>query len=150
MVGEAVWSGGATTAPTPVTVAQAAAAFGTIADSYPFPIEICPLSNLPGIPLLPFSPRGSSIGADGYPVVIIAVFPTAQLLAAAAPEAAARGESNTDPGGTGSCMQMSSRTVHWLARANILVGVQYDSTKDPDADLAVLEARADIAKLANQ
>jgi len=151
MVGEAiVWSGDEITAPHPATVVQAALAFGTSAEPVSFPI--CPGASLPGVPILEFP---SESAAEG----IVAVFPSAKALAAAAPDAAANGESEIAPAGsTVDCNNFVgsdplrgpgsfSLRIHWLARGNVLVGVQYDPSVGQDLDRFAAEARADLQTL---
>jgi hypothetical protein len=154
MVGDVVWSGGDTTAPHPVTVSQAAAAFGTTTLSFAPPLPICPAWDLPGIPVLPFRSKAlSAAPTSPNPDGIIAVFPSARALTAVAPDVAAKGESNVAPGGSIDCTMLGTDTrrgLHWLARANVLVGVKYDAALGPDKDPAVVEARADILKLPDQ
>jgi hypothetical protein len=156
MVGDVVWSGAVRA--TPVTVEQAASVFGASTASYSLPIPICMVSTLPGIPVLPFWSRPvSATAAATFPDAIIAVFPSAKLLAAAAPDVAAAGESNVPPRGSQNCATQGtdpqrgpgtySLRVHWLARANVLVGVQYDAALGPDTDPTVAQVRADLMKL---
>jgi hypothetical protein len=112
MVGEAiVWSGDQTTAPRPVTVAQAAAAFGV--PPTPASLPPCGGENLPGVPILVFH-SGSGTGSDG----VVAIFPSVSSLAAVAPAAAANGESDAPVGNGNLC-----GNVRWLARGNVLVGL---------------------------
>jgi hypothetical protein len=126
MVGEAiVWSGDEVTAPHPATVAQAALAFGTSAEPVSFPM--CQGEFLPGVPVLEPPP-------GGQPDEVVAVFPSAESLAAAAPDAAANGESEVDVGQSNFCGH-----VRWLARGNVLVGL------GPNGD--IVKARADLQTL---
>src|SRR5665811_1430514 len=88
---------------------------------------------------------------------VIAVFPSAAALAAAAPDAAAHGESDVPPTGSQSCegggtdplrgSGMFSFKIHWLARGNVLVAVQYDTSVGPDNDVMVAQMRARLATL---
>ena len=111
MVGDAiVWSGDSTTAPHPTTVAQAAAAFNVQASPSAHPP--CGGQYIPGVPILEFPSGSGSTGA-------IAIFPSPESLAGAAPEAASTGETDTPPAGRSVCTHW-----HWLARGNVLIAVQ--------------------------
>lgn len=80
------------------------------------------------------------------PSAIVAVFPSAKSLAAAFPQAAAKGEEGIASENSDVCPD--SDHMHWLARANVLVGVKFDSKLGADGDPVVAEARADLLKLA--
>jgi hypothetical protein len=157
MIGDAaVWTGDATTAPHPVSVEQAAAAFGVAPTDKGFTsVAGCLSGVLPGVRLLPFRDPKSS---TGYVYGVIAVFPSKEALAGAAPDAAARGESEAFP----ISLQVSTPIgfwpgcayegvvplhVHWLARANVLVGVGYDTTVGWPADQWVVLARTELERL---
>jgi hypothetical protein len=85
------------------------------------------------------------------------VFPSADSLAAAAPDAARQGETDTPPTGSLDCAHSGtdvgrgpgtySFKIHWLARDNILVGVQYNTSLGADQDPIVAEVRNDLQKL---
>jgi hypothetical protein len=146
MVGDVVWSGGDTTAPHPVTVAQAAAAFGPKAESYAYPIDFCPVSNLPGVPVLWFWPGTASAQTAGtWPAAIVAVFPTTQSLAAAAPQISTDGGVSVVSQRDDICQ--GADPMYWMARDNILVGVPYDRALGPDKNPVVLETLSDLLKL---
>jgi hypothetical protein len=148
MVGVVVWNGVDVITPHPVTVGQAAAAFGTTTTSYAPPLDICPMWELPGLPILPFwHTTPTAVPTTQRPDAIVAVFPSPQALAAAAPDAAADGETKKAPGGTTNCQGQGPDQVYWLARANVLVGVMYDPAVGIDASPAVAQAWADIRKL---
>jgi hypothetical protein len=144
MVGEAiVWHGGAETAPGPTTVAQAAAAFG-VSDK---PVAGNCKGQFPGVAVLEYQ------GAEG----VIAVFPSPAAVAAADPDAAAHGESDVWPTGSLACAfggtdplrgpGIFSFKIHWLARGNVLVAVQYDTSVGPNNDVIVAQVRAKLATL---
>jgi hypothetical protein len=154
MVGEAVvWHGDAETDPRPTTVAQAAAAFGVPTK----PVAGICEGQFPGVAVLQYP----SPGTAGVQEVegVIAVFPSAAALAAAAPDAAAHGESDVPPTGSQSCegggtdplrgQGMFSFKIHWLARGNVLVAVQYDTSVGPDNDVMVAQMRAKLATLSS-
>lgn len=146
MIGEAVeWSGDAATAPHPITVEQATAAFGVPKTEMP---GDCLAQQLPGLALLPFDMPGypTDIAQKG----VIAIFPSVEALAVAAPDAAARGESEAVPTGhQWDCAYngIYSTRVYWLARANVLMGVRYDTSLGPGADPFVVEARSELQRL---
>jgi hypothetical protein len=142
MIGEAaVWTGDAGTAPHPVTVPEAAAAFGLAKPETVF--EGCLTPELPGVRILPFRDPESS---TGYTYGVIAVFPSAEAVAGAAPDAAATGETETPLGYSTVCV--IDGTMHWLARANVLVGViEYDPSVGPAGDQWVVLARSELRKL---
>jgi Galactose oxidase, central domain len=152
MVGEAiVWHGDAETAPRPTTVAQAAAAFGVSATPA---AGICE-GDFPGVAVLQYpSPDNPGLQA---PEGAIAVFPSAAALAAAAPDAAAHGESDVWPTGSLACASGGTDPLrgpgafsfkfHWLARGNVLVAVQYDTSVGPQNDVIVAQVRAKLATL---
>ena len=154
MVGDRIgWSGDQATAPYPTTVAQAAAAFGLPAK--PSSVNVCMAAGFTGAPVLEFPSNGASGGmVEG----VVVVFPSAGALAAADPSAAANGESDVPPIGHSDCPHtgydplrsagVSTFTVHWMARGNILVGVQYDSDLGSNADPFVTQARASLSTLA--
>jgi len=152
MVGEAVvWHGDAETNPRPTTVADAAAAFGVSSE----PVAGMSEGQFPGVAVLQYpSPDTPGLaGAEG----VIAVFPSAAALAAAAPDAAAHGESDVPPagsqigegGGTDPLRGPGafSFKVHWLARGNVLVAVRYDTSVGPSNDVMVAQMRAKLATL---
>ena len=152
MVGEAVvWHGDSETDPRPTTVAQAAAAFGVPTK----PVAGICEGQFPGVTVLQYPSPGTA-GLQGVEGVI-AVFPSAAALAAAAPDAAAHGESDVPPTGSQSCegggtdplrgSGMFSFKIHWLARGNVLVAVQYDTSVGPDNDVMVAQMRARLATL---
>jgi hypothetical protein len=108
----------------------------------------CLAQQIPGVALLPFDMPGypSDIAQKG----VIAIFPSVEALAAAAPDAAARGESEAVPAGhQWDCAYngIYTRRVHWLARANVLMGVNYDVNLGLRADPFVAEARRQLQKL---
>jgi hypothetical protein len=151
MVGDAiVWSGDEPTVPRPSTAAQVAAAFGV--PSQPVVRPICPGASLPGVPIMEFP-------SENQPEGVIAIFPSAESLAAVAPEAAGSGESDIAPagrnvdcnngGGTDSLRGpgIFAFRIRWLARGNVLVGVQYDASLGPDHDRFVGEARTKLQSL---
>ncbi len=154
MIGEAVvWHGDAATSPEPTTVAQAAAAFGISTT----PVAGICESYLPGAVVLqyPASTSGSMSGWEG----VVAVFPSAAAVAAADPDAAAYGESDVGPtgdmcgdhGGTDPLRGAGffSFKDRWLARGNILVAVQYDTSVGPEHDIFVSQIRARLATLSS-
>jgi hypothetical protein len=151
MVGEAiVWNGDRAKAPHPTTIAQVAAAFGVPAQ--PVARPICPGASLPGVPILEFP-------SESQPEGVIAIFPSAQSLAIVAPEAAANGDSDIAPAGRLVDCNNGSGTdplrgpgtfsfrIRWLARGNVLVGVQYDASAGADRDPFVNEAKAKLRLL---
>ncbi len=151
MVGDAiVWSGAPETNPRPTSVGQAMAAFNV--PEQPTNFAVCEGEYLPGVQVLPFMSAGSS-GPEG----IVAVFPSPEALATAMPDAAQLGESDTPPIGSPSCAHTGtdalrgtgtySLDIHWLARGNVLVGVQYDTSIGPAHDPIVSKARVDLAAL---
>ncbi len=153
MVGEAiVWHGDAETDPRPTTVAQAAAAFGISTT----PVAGICGSNLPGAIVLQYpasTTPGSMSGWEGF----VAVFPSAAAVAGADPDAAAHGESDVGPTGSLTCESggtdplrgpgMFAFKMRWLARGNVLVGVQYDTSVGPENDMFVTQVRAKLANL---
>jgi hypothetical protein len=96
------------------------------------------LGDLPGIPQELFPDPGPSFEGAA------AVFPSPEALAAAFPDAAAHGESDSFP--VNSWLKGITK-IHWLARGNVLVGVYYDITLGPNADPYVKMAREALAKL---
>lgn len=155
MVGEAiVWHGDAETAPGPTTVAQAGAAFGVSATPMAGVTGVCE-GQFPGITVLQYFSDGAfgSLGAEG----VIAVFPSPAALAAVAPDAAAHGESDVpatygqtcEHGGTDPLRGPGtfSFKFRWLARGNVLVAVQYDTSVGPQNDVIVAQVRAKLATL---
>jgi hypothetical protein len=146
MVVETVaWTGDAATAPHPITVEQATAAFGVPKTEMP---GDCVAQQMPGLALLPFDMPGYP--ADIAQKGVIAVFPSVEALAIAAPDAAARGESEAVPTGhQWDCAYngIYSTRVYWLARANVLIGVHYDTTLGPHSDPFVVEARSQMQRL---
>ncbi len=155
MVGEAiVWNGDDATAPHPTTVAQAAAAFGVSAR--PSAFNVCTAAGFTGAPILNFPPPGVP-GSQGYVEAVVVVFPSVAALAAVAPAAAAAGESDVPPEGHMDCVSGGtdplrgpggfSFKIHWLARGNVLVGVQYDTSVGPQNDVIVAQVRAKLATL---
>ena len=152
MVGEAiVWPGDASTAPGPTTVAQAAAAFGVPAT----PVAGLCEGDFPGVTVLQY-PSPDTPGLQG-PEGVIAVFPSPAALAAVAPDAAAHGESDVpatysqpcEHGGTDPLRGPGafSFKFRWLARGNVLVAVQYDTSVGPQNDVIVAQVRAKLATL---
>jgi hypothetical protein len=152
MIGEAVvWHGDAATDPSPTTVAQAAAAFGVPTK----PVAGICEGQFPGITVLQYPSPGTA-GLQGVEGVI-AVFPSAAELATAAPDAAAHGESDVPPTGSQSCQGGGtdplrgaggfSFKIHWLARGNVLVAVQYDTSVGPENDVMVVQMRTKLATL---
>jgi hypothetical protein len=153
MVGEAiVWHGDASTEPGPTTVAQAAAAFGVPATPV---LGLCEW-NFPGVTVLQY-PSPDTPGLQG-PEGVIAVFPSPAALAAAAPDAAAHGESDVPATYGPSCESYGetdplrgpgrfSFKFRWLARGNVLVVVQYDTSVGPQNDVIVAQVRAKLATL---
>jgi len=146
MIGDAVlWTGDAATAPHPITVEQATAAFGVQKTEM---WGDCLAQQLPGVALLPFL-------MPGYPPEsaqkgVIAIFPSVEALALAAPDAAARSESEAVPTGHRSDCAYNGiyvLRVHWLARANVLMGLYYDTSLGPQADPFVAEARSQLKRL---
>jgi hypothetical protein len=97
--------------------------------------------------------------SENQPEGVIAIFPSAESLAAVAPEAAGSGESDIAPagrnvdcnngGGTDSLRGpgIFAFRIRWLARGNVLVGVQYDASLGPDHDRFVGEARTKLQSL---
>jgi hypothetical protein len=157
MIGDAaVWTGDATTTPHPVSVEQAAAVFGVATTDKGFTsVAGCLSRVLPGVRLLPFRDPKSS---TGYVYGVIAVFPSKEALAGAAPDAAARGESeafpislqDSTPGGFWPGCAYEGAVplqVHWLVRANVLVGVGYETSVGPQADQWVVLARTELQRL---
>jgi hypothetical protein len=153
MVGEAiVWQGDEATAPAPTSVAQAAAAFGISTKVG----VVCAGEQLPGVMTLQY-PAADPSGMTGGAEAVVAVFPSVAALAAAAPDAAAHGESDQAPTGTMDCAHTGtdplrgngiySFKVDWLARGNVLVGVQYDTSIGPENDPIVGQVRAMLATL---
>ena len=152
MVGEAiVWHGDAAAAPGPTTVAQAAAAFGVSATPA---AGICE-GDFPGVAVLQYPSPGTP-GLQA-PEGVIAVFPSTAALAAVAPDAAAHGESDVPATYGQSCEQGGTDPLrgpgafsfkfHWLARGNVLVAVQYDTSVGPENDVIVAQVRAKLATL---
>jgi hypothetical protein len=150
VVDDILWTGDQATEPHPTTVSQVIAAFGVV------PRLSSPgnmLGDLPGIPQELFPGPGPSFEGAA------AVFPSPEALAAAFPDAAAHGESDSFPvnswlkgittGGSDPNRGPGIFTfkIHWLARGNVLVGVYYDITLGPNADPYVKMAREDLAKL---
>jgi hypothetical protein len=157
MVGEAiVWSGDVSTAPHPTTAEQAAAAFAVSGPSSG--TDTSGFGKFPGVALIPFPPIDNEAVDDTEGVAV--VFPSPAALAAAAPDVAAKGESDVLPqnnlwGSVGSERGSDPRRgpggftfkMHWLARGNVLVGVRDDASLGPQADPYVKVAREDLAKL---
>jgi Galactose oxidase, central domain/Kelch motif len=156
MLGEAVlWHGDAETDPHPTTVAQAAASFGVPAAD----MNGLPCDQFPGITVLGY-PSPDTAGLQGFEGVI-AVFPSAAALAAAAPDAAAHGEAEVPPdsglAGGAFCAGTGTDPLRgpgifsfkelWFARGNVLVGVQYDASVAPDNDVMVVQMRTKLATL---
>lgn len=151
MVGDAIlWTGDQATGAHPTSLDQAASAFGvTVKDS----AASCSAGRLPGIAILSFPSSGAGDGAEG----IIAVFPSPQALANAAPDVAATGESEIPPLTSPQCDHFGTDSrrgpgefsfrFHWLARGNILVGVQYDVSVGASNDTFVSAARTRLASL---
>jgi hypothetical protein len=150
VVDDILWTGDQATEPHPTTVGQVIAAFGVVSGlSSPGNM----LGDLPGIPQELFPGPGPSFEGAA------AVFPSPEALAAAFPDAAAHGESDSFPvnswlegittGGSDPNRGPGIFTfkIHWLARGNVLVGVYYDITLGPNADPYVKMAREDLAKL---
>ncbi|HEX7495846.1 MAG TPA: hypothetical protein VF349_04360 [Candidatus Limnocylindrales bacterium] len=157
MIGDgAVWTGDATTASHPISVGQTAEAFGVPTTDRAFAsVASCLSGVLPGVRLLPFRDPESS---TGYTYGVIAVFPSKEALAGAAPDAAANGESDAFPvslqaftplGYWPGCAYEGtvSLKVHWMVRANVLVGVGYDTTVGPQTDQWVVLARSELQRL---
>ena len=154
MVGDVVWSGGPPTAPRPNTVRSVAAAFGTTTDTHQYDLNMCPVSSLPGVPMLSFWANATrAYDNPPYPDGIVAVFPSAQTLAAGFPNVVAQGEVDSPPETVGVCQgpggPSGSLKMHWMARGNVLVGVLYDPAKGVEKDPVVAEARADLQKLSS-
>jgi hypothetical protein len=150
MVGEeVVWSGDAATAPSPTSLSKAAAAFGLRAE--PSKMNVCMAGGFTGAPVLEFPATGGSV--EG----VVVVFPSLAALAAAAPDAAANGESDVPPTRHQACAMVTtdplrggqsvSLRVRWLARGNILVGVQYNQVTGADSDPFVLKAQTALSSL---
>jgi hypothetical protein len=74
---------------------------------------------------------------------VVAVFPSASALAAAAPDAATNGESDSMPLGHQPCPTM----IHWLARGNVLVGVQTGGSVGTDSDALTISMRNALSLL---
>jgi hypothetical protein len=137
MIGEqVVWSGDSATEPRPTSLSQAAAAFGVPAT--PSRLAICMGYGFTGAPVL-FVP---ATGSPADVTSVVAVFPSASALAATAPDAATNGESDLMPVGHQTCPY----GVHWLARGNVLVGVQADGYTGAD-DPLVISARHALSLL---
>ena len=89
------------------------------------------------------------------------MFPSPEALAEAFPDVAAHGESDSfpvnsilkGPIGGGSDPNRGpgifNFKIHWLARGNVLIGVQYDITLGVNADPYVAIARKDLIQLPN-
>ncbi len=151
VVDDTLWTGDQATAPHPTTVSQAIAVFGGVS-ALPFPNNNF-VGDLPGVPQVLFP--GSGPNFEGA----AAVFPSREALAQAFPDVAAHGESDSFP--VNSVLEgltedgwdpnrgpgIFTFKIHWLARGNVLVGVQYDITLGPNADPYVKMAREDLAKL---
>jgi len=138
MVGEVVWSGDSHTAPHPVDLATAARSLG--ASDQPVSDAGCPAEYLPGVPILERSmDYDQSVGAT---TAYIAVFPSPEALARVAPQAASAGESNALVGTQSLC---SDQSIRWLARANVLVGVEDDSSAGSTGNVGHL--RGDLGEL---
>lgn len=146
MVLEAVlWRGDAMTAPRPTSVEQAAAAFG-------LPTK-----------LWRYDPLCSGLGFTGAPVlgpadgkrdeIVVAVFPSAASLAAMTRVAAGGGEMAVIPFQHDCVVHTEQQgrqvtlRVRWMARGNVLVGVMYDDSTNPETDPTVVQARAALAQL---
>lgn len=145
MVGEtAVWRGDAATAPHPWSVAQAANAFGV--GSTPV-ADTCLGATLPGAAILQI------VSATSLVPGIVAVFPSAEALAVAAPDAS-QGETDTPPPTVAGSLcptfhdaSGNAFRARWFARDNVLVGVFYNSAIAPDEDPAVVRARDSLDAL---
>jgi hypothetical protein len=133
---QVVWSGDSATEPRPTSLSQAAAAFGVPATPSRWPV--CMGYGFTGAPMLFVPATGNP--ADVRSLVV--VFPSSSALAAAAPDAAANGQSDSMPIGHQPC----PLAVHWLARGNVLVGVQTGST-GVDGDALVISAREALSLL---
>jgi hypothetical protein len=152
MVGDSVqWTGDEATAARPITVAQAAAAFATSAE--PSSVNVCMAVGFTGAPVLEFPADSPNAMVEG----VVVVFPSAQALAAVHPTAASKGESDLPPNGHQDCSHFGpdllrgsgsyAIRIDWIARANVLIGVQYDTSLGPTGDPFVALARSDLAKL---
>ena len=151
VVDDTLWTGDQATEPYPTTLSQVVAAFGGVS-ALPFPNNTY-VGDLPGVAQVLFPGPGSSFEGAA------AVFPSPEALAVAFPDVAAHGESDSFPvnsilkGITGGGSDPNrgpgifTFKIHWLARGNVLVGVQYDITLGPNADPYVKMAREDLVKL---
>ena len=154
MFGDAIlWAGDQATSATPSSVADAAAAFGI---SPTYDIAVCAGEQLPGVHVLTY-PDPNAVGSTGMIEAAVAVFPSEAAVAIATPDAAAHGGSKAGPGsmncahsGTDALRGsgMFSFDMYWLARGNVLVGVQYDTSLGPDRDPIVAQVRTKLATLA--
>jgi hypothetical protein len=151
MVGEAtLWTGDSFTAPSPVTVSAAAAAFHT----NPNPSMLtCIAQNVPGAVPLAYPNPGNGASQEAA----ILVFPSVASLIEAVPSVATSGESEIGPAGHPDCAHAGTDAsrgaglftfrVRWMAKANVLVGVQYDVALGVDRDPVVRAVRGDLATL---
>jgi hypothetical protein len=151
VIDEILWTGDQATAAHPITVSQVVAAFGGVT-GLTFPSNMF-VGDLPGAPQVFFPGPGPWFEGAA------AVFPSAETLAAAFPDVAAHGESDSFPvnsildGLTGGGSDPNrgpgvfTFKYHWLARGNVLVGIRYDASLGPDMDPYVKMARANLAKL---
>jgi hypothetical protein len=143
MVPEAVlWRGDGATNPKPISIAQAAAAFGVAATPSEAGLEACAGMYLPGVTVLKF-PDG-----DRPMQGIVAIFPSPQAAQRFAPAAAAAGESDTLPAGvTVDCGDHISQ-VRWFVRGNVVVAVQYYyAGGGADTEPAIQFAREALGRL---
>jgi hypothetical protein len=113
-----LWRGDKVTDPKPISVIQAAAAFEVSTTPFEEGWRACAMY-LPGVTVLAFP------GGDDPMEGIVAIFPSREAVQRLAPAAAAAGESDTLPAGV-TCPHDPSTHIHWLVRANVVVGVQYD------------------------
>lgn len=153
VVDNILWTGDQATEPHPGTVSEVMAAFGGVT-ALRFPNNSF-LGDLPGVPQVLFPGPGPNFEGAA------AVFPSPEALAEAFPDVAAHGESDSFPVnsilkgliGGGSDPNRGpgifNFKIHWLARGNVLIGVQYDITLGVNADPYVAIARKDLIQLPN-
>jgi hypothetical protein len=150
MFGEAImWHGDSATAPNPISLDQAAEAFGIDATASAL---TCSSEGLPGVVPLAYTPQPAEA-----PEAVVLVFPSTAALALAAPQAATSGGSDTPPLGHQTCNHtgtdpvrgsgLFSLSVRWIAYENLLVAVQYDTALGADRDPVVRDVRARLSSL---
>ncbi len=138
-----VWNGDTGTAPKPFTVDAVAKAFGT--STAASGSDRC-AGEILRVRVLPYQDGG-----------VVAIFPSQAALIAAVPDAAHAEYPLTPPQTVAECNHTVTNPAGthdlrfvWVARANVLIGVQYDSGVDAGGANAIVDVRQILSKLGSQ